>query len=151
MIELEQTLKDLEQGKISADHAEAVILRLFNVVGRSKQLPQPNCHFFDEEQNKWIWAYSKELIDSFIGTDISSCDCFIGFLSGEKVIKSELNQMVNDIVKLQPQLKKYGILNGEPNSAKQIVDGRKGYLNRFSYCPYCGNKIDWKTVLSSCC
>ena len=59
--------------------------------------------------------------------------------------------MVNDIVELQPQLKKYGILNGEPNTAKQIVDGRKGYLSRFSYCPYCGNKIDWKTVLSCCC
>ena len=46
---------------------------------RNKQLPQPDCHFFDEEHNKWIWAYSKKLIDSFIGTDISSCDCFIGF------------------------------------------------------------------------
>jgi hypothetical protein len=33
MTELEQTLKDLEQGKISADHAEAVILRLFSVSG----------------------------------------------------------------------------------------------------------------------
>ena len=79
------------------------------------------------------------------------CDCFIGFLSGEEVRKSKLKRMVNDIVELQPQLKKYGILNGEPNTAKQIVDGRKGYLSRFSYCPYCGNKIDWKTVLSCCC
>lgn len=40
------------------------ILHLFNVVGRNKKLPQPDCHFFDEEHNKWIWAYSKELIDS---------------------------------------------------------------------------------------
>ena len=79
------------------------------------------------------------------------CDCFIGFLSGEEVRKSGLKRMVNDIVELQPQLKKYGILNGEPNTAKQIVDGRKGYLSRFSYCPYCGNKIDWKTVLDCCC
>lgn len=38
MTELEQTLKDLEQGNISADHAEVVILRLFSVVGRSEQL-----------------------------------------------------------------------------------------------------------------
>lgn len=79
------------------------------------------------------------------------CDCFIGFLSGEEIRKSELKRMVDDIVKLQPRLKKYGLLNGEINTAKQIVDGRKGYLSRFSYCPYCGNKIDWKTVLSSCC
>ena len=30
---LKKTLKDLEQGKISADHAEVVILRLFSVSG----------------------------------------------------------------------------------------------------------------------
>ena len=87
----------------------------------------------------------------FLACVSNFCDCFIGFLSGEEVRKSELKRMVNDIVELQPQLKKYGILNGEPNTAKQIVDGRKGYLSRFSYCPYCGNNIDWKTVLSSCC
>jgi hypothetical protein len=78
------------------------------------------------------------------------CDCFIGFLSGEDVRKSELKRMVDDIVKLQPRLKKYGLLSGEPNTAKQIVDGRKGYLSRFSYCPYCGEKINWKQVLSNC-
>jgi hypothetical protein len=39
-------------------------LRLGDVVGRSEQLPQPDCHFYDEEHQKWIWAYSKELIDS---------------------------------------------------------------------------------------
>jgi len=78
------------------------------------------------------------------------CNCFIGFLSGEEVRKSDIKRQVDDIVKLQSELKKYGMLNGEPQTAKQIVDGRKGYLSRFSYCPYCGEKIDWKTVLSSC-
>lgn len=86
-----------------------------------------------------------------IGSVSNHCDCFIGFLSGEMVRKSELKRMVNDIVELQPKLKKYGMLNGKPNTAKQIVDGRKGYLSRFSYCPYCGNKIDWKTIINSCC
>ena len=79
------------------------------------------------------------------------CDCFIGFLSGEQVRKSDIKMQVDDIVKLQPELKKYGMLDGEPQNAKQIVDGRKGYLSRFSYCPYCGEKIGWKTVLNSCC
>ena len=84
--------------------------------------------------------------------DVSNCcDCFIGFLSGEEVRKSDLARQVDDIVKLQSQLKKYGMLNGEPNTAKQIVDGRKGYLSRFSYCPYCGEKLNWKTILNSCC
>ena len=77
------------------------------------------------------------------------CDCFIGFLSGEDVKKSNFIRLVNDIVTLQPELKKYGILNGEPQTAKQIVDGRKGYLSRFNYCPYCGEKINWKDILNT--
>ena len=40
-------------------------LRSGVVVGaNAEQLPQPDCHFYDEEHKKWIWAYSKELIDS---------------------------------------------------------------------------------------
>jgi hypothetical protein len=76
-----------------------------------------------------------------------NCDCFIGFLSGEEVEKSNIKRQVDDVVKLQPEFKKYGILNGEPQTANQIVDGRKGYLRRFSYCPYCGQKIDWKNII----
>jgi hypothetical protein len=81
----------------------------------------------------------------------NSCDCFIGFLSGEDIRLSDIKRQVEDVVKLQPELKKYGLLKGEPLTAKQLVDGRKGYISRFNFCPYCGNKIDWKTVLSCCC
>jgi hypothetical protein len=49
-------IDELEQQVKSVD--------LSDVVGRSEQLPQPDCHFYDEEYDKWIWAYSKELIDS---------------------------------------------------------------------------------------
>lgn len=83
-------------------------------------------------------------------TQNNYCDCFIGFLDGEQVRKSDIKRQVDDIVEIQPELKKYGMLKGEPQTAKQIIDGRKGYLNRFSYCPYCGKKINWKTVLSNC-
>ena len=38
MEKLTEILKDLEQGKISADNAEAKVLRLFGVVGQSEQL-----------------------------------------------------------------------------------------------------------------
>lgn len=76
----------------------------------------------------------------------ASCDCFIGFLTGEQIRKSDINRQLEDIVKLQPQLKQYGLLNGEPQSKKQLVDGRKGFLSRFSYCPYCGEKINWKNI-----
>ena len=67
---------------------------------------------------------------------ISSCDCFIGFLCGERIEKSTIEFEVKSLSKMQLEYKKYGILKGEPQTPKQIVDGRKGYLSRFSYCPY---------------
>ena len=79
-----------------------------------------------------------------------NCDCLIGFLSGEQVYKTTINSEVEKIVNLQPVFKKYKLLNGEPQSKKQIVDGRKGYLSRFTYCPYCGEKINWKNILNNC-
>lgn len=81
---------------------------------------------------------------------ISSCDCFVGFLSGEKVNKSTIDYEVERIVNIQPIFKKYGLLNGEPQTKSQIVDGRKGCLSRFVYCPYCGEKLNWKQILSNC-
>ena len=81
---------------------------------------------------------------------ISSCDCLIGFLSGERVSKSDIDYEVKRISDIQPKFKEYGLLNGEPLSPKQIVDNRRGYLSRFAYCPYCGEKINWKQVLSNC-
>ena len=83
-------------------------------------------------------------------TDVlSSCDCFVEFLSGEKVTKSTIGYGVEKIVNIQPTFKKYGLLKGEPQTKSQIVDGRKGYLSRFVYCPYCGEKVNWKQVLSN--
>jgi len=81
---------------------------------------------------------------------ISSCDCFVGFLCSERVYKSTIEFEVKSISKMQPEYKKYGMLKGEPQTPKQIVDNRRGYLNRFIYCPYCGTKINWKQVLSNC-
>ena len=81
---------------------------------------------------------------------ISSCDCLLGFLSGEKVNKSTIDYEVKRISDIQPKFKEYGMLNGEPLSPRQIVDNRRGYLSRFAYCPYCGEKLNWKQVLSNC-
>jgi len=81
---------------------------------------------------------------------ISSCDCLVGFLSGERVSKSTIDYEVKRISDIQNKIKEYGLLNGEPLSPKQIVDNRRGYLSRFAYCPYCGEKINWKQVLSNC-
>ena len=32
----------------------------------------------------------------------------------------------------------------EDYTAKEFLDRRKGYMTMFNYCPYCGEKIDWK-------
>lgn len=82
-------------------------------------------------------------------TDKQNCDCFIGFISGEEVHKSTLEYEVEQIEKLQPVFKSYGLLKGEPDNKKQIVDGRKGYLRRFNYCPNCGEKLNWKKILEN--
>lgn len=34
----------------------------------------------------------------------------------------------------------------ESLTVKQILDNRRGYLQRFKYCPDCGIKIDWKSL-----
>ena len=83
-------------------------------------------------------------------TVICSCDCLVGFLSGEKINKSTINFEVQIIYKMMPKYKEYNILKGEPLSPKEITDNRRGYLSRFKFCPYCGEKINWKQVLSNC-
>jgi len=82
-------------------------------------------------------------------TDKKNCDCFIGFISGDEVYKSSLEEEVERIEKLQPVFKVYGMLKGEPHNKKQIVDGRKGYLRRFNYYPNCGEKLNWKKILEN--
>jgi len=81
---------------------------------------------------------------------ISSCDCLIGFISGDKVSKSTIEYEVKSISNMMPKYKEYNMLKGEPLTPKQIVDNRRGYLSRFAYCPYCGEKLNWKRLLSNC-
>ena len=81
---------------------------------------------------------------------ICSCDCLVGFLSGEKINKSTIDFEVQSIYKMMPKYKEYNMLKGEPLSQKEITDNRRGYLSRFKFCPYCGEKINWKQVLSNC-
>jgi len=78
-----------------------------------------------------------------------SCDCFIGYLSGEEVNKSNISYQVESIEKIQPTFKAYGMLKGEPLNKKQIVDNRRGYLSRFAFCPHCGEKLNWKSILEN--
>ena len=51
---------------------------------------------------------------------ISSCDCFVGFLCGERVEKSTIEFEVKSISKMQPEYKKYGMLKGEPQTPNRF-------------------------------
>ena len=31
-------------------------------------------------------------------------------------------------------------------TALGFLDGRKGYVDKFTHCPYCGEKIDWVAI-----
>ena len=78
---------------------------------------------------------------------MNTCDCFIGFLCGDEVKMSELEQKVKDIIHFRATLKQAGLSSNSPTNARQVVDGRSNELHRFGYCPYCGNKIKWTTIL----
>ena len=34
----------------------------------------------------------------------------------------------------------------EDYKPKEFLDRRKNYMTMFNYCPYCGEKIDWKEI-----
>ena len=80
-----------------------------------------------------------------------SCDCFIGFLSDESLSKSNVKELIEDLSRMQPIYKQHGLMQGrECLTPLQIIDNRKGYVSRFKYCPKCGTKVDWKTIVNNC-
>lgn len=44
--------------------------------------------------------------------DSNSCDCFIGFISGERVFKSTIHIEASSISQIQPVFKQYGLMKG---------------------------------------
>lgn len=63
----------------------------------------------------------------------NSCECSVGILSWcdrDMSIKEVLDQC------------KVGI----PVDPLAVFDKRKGYFHFFSYCPYCGDKINWTKI-----
>lgn len=79
---------------------------------------------------------------------MSNCNCFIGYLSGEELFIDSFKVQVKYLSDYQKRIEVYGIMHGPAQTEKQLIDGRKGYLMKFNYCPYCGTKIDWKKLKS---
>ena len=73
------------------------------------------------------------------------CDCFIGILE-DAVRLSNIKHLIDDALAFQDDLKRLNILDHDKLTPKDIIDSRRGYFNKFNYCPYCGEKIDWKII-----
>jgi hypothetical protein len=78
------------------------------------------------------------------------CDCTIGRLCYDDITKSTIEFEVKSTIEKQVSLDKFGLLKGKPATKKEILDGRKGYISRFNFCPYCGTKVNWKQIISDC-
>jgi len=77
----------------------------------------------------------------------NDCDCLLGFMSDDKIYKSNLNWELERTSNVQLNLYEMGLLKGKPLKAKEILDNRRGYFSRFNVCPYCAEKINWKSII----
>ena len=80
---------------------------------------------------------------------MKSCDCLIGLLHNEQLLKSSVTQQIywgmlryNNTVKLVDY-------RGDPLTVQQYMDGRRGIVTKFKFCPRCGTEINWKEITDS--
>ena len=85
-------------------------------------------------------------------TDVlKSCDCFIGFLQERRIHKSTFELGINNFLDMQLRLQKTNFRRGkELYTVKQIIDNRRGFIIKFTYCPFCGDKLNWKQLFNKC-
>ena len=80
-----------------------------------------------------------------------SCDCYIGNMNGQDLFISNVKDEVERTAYMQKVYKDSGIFKNQVTlTPLQIIDNRKGYVSRFIFCPYCGNKVDWKAIVNNC-
>lgn len=79
----------------------------------------------------------------------TDCDCLLGFLSGDEIYKSNLDYELDRVVNVQSNLYEMGLLQVKPLKGKEILDNRRGYISRFTFCPHCGEKINWKNIINN--
>ena len=80
-----------------------------------------------------------------------SCDHCIGLLwtheGGRLVTLRELKEHIEDVKSLNRQLSLMGASARHVYTLREYADFRSPTdLSRFSYCPYCGEKINWKEI-----
>lgn len=79
----------------------------------------------------------------------TECDCLLGFMSDDKIYRSNLDFELERTTRVQSQFYDMGLSNYKPLKAKEILDNRRGIFSRFTYCPYCGEKFNWKNIIKT--
>ena len=78
------------------------------------------------------------------------CDCKLGYISSDAVYKSNIEYEAKRVLNVQESFKKLKLLKTEPlTQISEVLDGRRGYLSAYIYCPYCGEKINWNKIKES--
>lgn len=77
------------------------------------------------------------------------CDCLLGFISGDKIYKSNLDYELEKTVNVQSNFYDMGLLKEKPLKAKDILDNRRGLISKFTFCPHCGEKVNWKNITNN--
>jgi len=74
--------------------------------------------------------------------------CRVGTMAAEILTFEDILFEAEGVERFQKQPRNQEIFKiKEPLTIKQILDNRRGYLQRFNYCPDCGKKIDWKFLM----
>lgn len=79
-----------------------------------------------------------------------SCDCYIGKMNNEFLLISTIQYELEKTSRLQKVYKNSNLFKDQKTlTPLELVDNRKGYVSRFVFCPYCGTKVDWKTIVNN--
>ena len=81
------------------------------------------------------------------------CDHVLGYLNNW-VYSSDIEQVLTNEAHGWNMYSKTmnGLTRGNEKLLKEnykqsdFLDGRKGYMNMFKFCPSCGGKINWKEI-----
>jgi len=78
-----------------------------------------------------------------------SCDCLICEFNGKNIRKSDIFNELDRAFETQKRLNKMGWMPNQAHTPLQMLDQRRGYVFRNNFCPICGTKVNWKSIVSN--
>jgi hypothetical protein len=82
---------------------------------------------------------------------MNKCEHLIGRLNREDVFDTDNHDGLREMLKAKSgvlrSLKEWGINGGQILTPREIADARRGFLHRYTFCPYCGIELNWKQLI----